>query len=412
MKFTVTNVGKITAEHVSLEVWDLTKSAINLDLNSPGYRQLNLYEGGAGVGGATIEPGATRTFDVPGEAKDPSLGIVTLDGYVSPMVQVAPNNWNAVDATLDDNYFHLSVPVTRTSGVFAGVITTDKGVGLAGVQINLSGGVPYSWLKATTDSMGRFDFGSVPTGHYLISYTTPDGWVLPYPAMTSDAINTLTIDESGRYGNVKLTAERPLSDFLHVSIALDKDTYQVGETAHLLVTLTNSGPTALTGIKAMDESDGISLSPTGPAWAELAWGGPGVTIPAGGTKTVEATAVVPAEALKSASKEVGVGYTFGYDFGYQFDGDPYVKASAKVTEATTVPTTTTTDTTTTAPVPAPAAEVVVAATDTTTADPQAATTDQLASTGANVGGLSIAALGLLTVGLGAIVFSRRRRATT
>ena len=51
---------------------------------------------------------------------------------------------------------------------------TDPGErGLAGVSVEIGGGVPGQRFSRTTDANSRFSFGSIPVGRYGVSITAP-----------------------------------------------------------------------------------------------------------------------------------------------------------------------------------------------------------------------------------------------
>lgn len=111
---------------------------------------------------------------------------------------------------------------------------------------------------------------------------------------------------------------------LHPTLTLDKDLYHVGDTANVTITLTNSGPVALTGITAGCNRIGNAnqLNASGPGWAALASTGAGVTIPAGQTLTFHISATVP-----QAAQQFGY-YAAICDFG-NVDGPGRPQASDK-----------------------------------------------------------------------------------
>lgn len=269
--------------------------------------------------GGTLAAGASKTLTVTG-----LVGNWTSGDSVA-VVYVDTNG----DATLGDNSTRLTldvVPASTTDSV-GGVLfgdandngTLDPGEALSGAPISLSprsGGL----LNATTGPDGRFSFVNVPAGiAYLHAINMPDGWVLSQ--------ETLRVDGSGQYADLKLAAKRPLSDTLGAKIEFTAPTYAPGDIATLKVTLTNSGSVALTGVTA--DCNRAGLGPHIEGWTDPAHFGElrtGATIGAGETKTFTVTGTVPADADN-------FGYTYaGCDFGSDPDaeGRPEAYAQAQV----------------------------------------------------------------------------------
>ncbi|RJQ70794.1 hypothetical protein D5S17_28595 [Pseudonocardiaceae bacterium YIM PH 21723] len=172
----------------------------------------------------------------------------------------------------------------------AGVVVGD-GKGLAGGTVEVYANSKF-FAKTTTDAQGRFSFTGVPTGLTSVRVRDlPDGWV------TVDSTE-ITLDDKGET-NLRIEAQRPLSDFLKSTIKFEQDDYQPGDSAKLTVTLTNSGKLPVTGIIAecwsqSKENNRISTD----GFGDLRESAGGVTVNAGETKTVPVTAVVPADAAK------------------------------------------------------------------------------------------------------------------
>ncbi|MFI9381059.1 SdrD B-like domain-containing protein [Kutzneria sp. NPDC052558] len=254
--------------------------------------------------GVAMAPGATEVRTFTGSVIDPSKPI---KGWA--IVRV----YEPVDSTFraDD-----AATVTPTTGSIHGTLygdvngngKFDKGEGLSGVQVTITGGVPSKTLPAAqTDADGKFAFKDIPSGPYTASFGATQGYVLPAAQWQVDD-KALEVTVQGR---------RPVADTLKASVKLNADTYAVGDTAHVTVTLTNSGDYNLAGITAACDRSGESHAMGGDlsGWGDLAIGQRGVTVLAHGTVTVDVTSPVPAEAHR-------YGYTdLSCDFG-QFPAYP------------------------------------------------------------------------------------------
>jgi len=191
----------------------------------------------------------------------------------------------------------------------------DSGEELAGIKLTLRyvhGNVSYT---ATSDDKGNLTF-KVPAADYYLGGEVVDGWLFPW--------RTVHIGEGTK---LDLRGAPPLNGALTASMKFTQDSYKVGDTVHLTVTLANSGKTPLVGIVASCNRVGNSniLQGTGPGWGDLVWSR-GVTIGAGETRTFDVTDTVPAAAFNR-------GYVAAYcDFGYsEVDTDNHVNAGAEAT---------------------------------------------------------------------------------
>ncbi|MEV4314007.1 hypothetical protein [Actinocrispum sp. NPDC049592] len=150
--------------------------------------------------------------------------------------------------------------------------------------------------EATTDSQGRFTFDKLPTVAYDVFGGAPAGWELAHAPITVD----------GDLDNVRLRLVHPLNGALKASVEFTGDSYNVGDTAHLIVSLQNTGTTDMAGI--VSSCGPVGLTGTTPGWGDLA--GDGVTIPAGTTKTLDVSDKVPDSARTWGY--VGANCYFGY----------------------------------------------------------------------------------------------------
>ncbi|MET0236236.1 MAG: SdrD B-like domain-containing protein [Kibdelosporangium sp.] len=221
------------------------------------------------------------------------------------------------DANPAGNATSIEVPVAQAAGVFAGAIvadnndngTIDPGEGLGGVTVSLTGGGQGTRTR-TTDAQGRFEFLDLPVGDYWVDYRDAQfPWIVP--GIGGNGFDYLTIDDSGKYANVTITAVRSLINTLRVTMKLDRATYTPEDTVRVTVTLRNSTARPIAGVVAQcaNQQDGPDLAGTGPGWGDLAAGAQGVTVPANGVKTVEVTEAVPAASPRYGY--VSAGCSFG-----------------------------------------------------------------------------------------------------
>ena len=282
---TITNVGWVAAE----DVWAYTDWAGSLWLEYPWWGDLE-------YGGATvrIEPGASHVAHVRGMATDPASGLIRFSGQVMPTYS---------DGNPDDNTFAINAPVRMTYGDVSGMVIDDRngngladpGEGVPDVRVLTTGGNPYGYYEQVTDMHGQFLFEDLPSGTYRSGYLSEDGWVVGPDYPNED---TWTVGEAGLQGIVVL-AVRPLSDELLVSAAFTEQTYQVGDEAHVALTIRNRTGSTMTGIHAHCNGigDANQFNGTGPGWAPFDQSGPGVTLAAGESRTFDVYELVPDGAL-------------------------------------------------------------------------------------------------------------------
>jgi hypothetical protein len=200
------------------------------------------------------------------------------------------------DPTPGDNGVTGHVKIRQDRGTANGLLYTDKndngrpeaGEFLSNTWVSVRGGVPESSRTVLTGAGGEIAFGTLPAGTYTV-----------YDLYSST--NTLVIDparsrfvvEAGKHTDVNLPAVPAVDTVLGATIAFDRPSYRRDEQVGLTVTLTNRGTKPLTGVVAVCDPYIDYLAGTGPGWAALSPGGPGVALAAGETKTVQVTDVVP-----------------------------------------------------------------------------------------------------------------------
>jgi LPXTG-motif cell wall-anchored protein len=250
--------------------------------------------------GVSLEPGATVEVTLSGHVRSPVAETVRVAGNVFGQDGFGVGN------------FSFSAPLTKSTSRVAGTVfgdrngngRFDKGEELAGANLEWRYIFADLVVRAKTDEKGLFDFGEIPAVSYATGGTAP-GFFFTF--------DNVVVDADKENNDLLIRAVPPLNGALHASVAFTKDSYAPGETAHIAVTLSNSGTIPLTGIVAgCDRSgEGPQLHGTGSGWGKLAFGAGGVTIAAGATQTFEVTEQVP-------EGFIDTGYVvISCDFGYQ-----------------------------------------------------------------------------------------------
>jgi len=164
----------------------------------------------------------------------------------------------------------------------------DQGEAMAGVVVELTGGITHESFRARTSADGIIRFPKIPGGRYWVRANVPNGWYI-------DATVPLIVRTEQQATAIAATHD-DLSKLV-ATVSLDRASYAVGDTVRERVTLTNTGASDLTGLFA---KCGI-LSPFGNEnhlvatnWDELTQSekGPGATVRAGETRVWEFTDVV------------------------------------------------------------------------------------------------------------------------
>jgi uncharacterized repeat protein (TIGR01451 family) len=289
IRFTVklTNTGPTTA--AGLTMYQMVVDSTDVQVLYGGWGQLENKPG------VTLEPGKTFEVAVSAQVRDLEATTATVRGIVFD------ESGNSAGPQ-----FQFSVPMTKAAGHATGTVYGDKngngvldaGEQLAGTKVTLRyihGSGTYS---ATTGADGKFAL-DVPAAEYYVGGEVIDGWLFPW--------RTVRI---GSDTDLLLRGAPPLNGALKATTAFTQDSYQVGDLAHVTVTLSNSGPIPLTGIVAECNrvGNGYILSGRGPGWGDLAAGG--VTIAPGQTRTFDVSETVPKAAFNRGY--VAVACDFGY----------------------------------------------------------------------------------------------------
>ncbi|MEO6083470.1 MAG: carboxypeptidase regulatory-like domain-containing protein [Umezawaea sp.] len=278
---TIENVGNATAKGFKFVFND------NYSMPLTEYAKVTDFE--------QLDPGKKHSAVVVGRQRNTNevtgriFGRVFLEGVVDP--------------TPADNEFTATTKIVQPTGAVNGTVYVDanrngkfdENEGKAGIEFHSYGGVPAKSLDGVTNENGDFSFRNVPSGTHRLYFGGTEGFVVK-PGGSEFTV------ESGKETLLELAAVRPVSEVLKATLAFDKDTYGKTDPVSVEVTLKNTGTEALTGVVAVCQSDEPDLLPgTGPGWAALAPGGPGVVIGAGETKTVKVADVVPDGAYLNGS---------------------------------------------------------------------------------------------------------------
>ncbi|WIY06920.1 SdrD B-like domain-containing protein [Amycolatopsis mongoliensis] len=271
---------------------------------------------GPGGLGASFVPGETREYRLTGHLTGSldgdsrfRLSVSLLDGVTPPLAPV-------------DVVVPAAAGTTTIGGqAFADADedgVADPGEALAGVDVRLNG-----TETRTTDADGRYSFEDLPPGRYdVYPAGAPGGWIV-------GGGTSVRADGTTPVVEVPLRALRPLSETLHAEVALDKDTYRVGDPAVLTVQLANTGSRVISGVYgACDRGDiGRALDITPAGWGELDYFGPGATIRPGETRTFRVSGTVTERAGRWGVLEQICDFT--RDEAYH-EGTPQARDTAKI----------------------------------------------------------------------------------
>jgi SdrD B-like protein len=331
LTISITNTGTGTALQVFMDA----------PLGGPGYRMLNPESGIFGGPGAAVNipAGQTYSFEQDGYAADPASGTVTYSG------EVVQGTGQVLRSYPDP--VNISASVTPVTGSYGGTVFADDNAngqqdpgehGLPGVKVTLNG--PFGGLgtstggtdfPATTDAQGHFQLDNLAGGQYIVQVTgVPDGSVVHPPSNQGIVL----VDGSPGQTSELYPVVPQLSNTLHASMSFDQSSYHVGQSAHLTVTLQNTGTTPITGIQAGCDhvGDANQVMGLGNGWEVLR--GAGVTVNPGQTTTLHLSELVMADS--GAEGMFFAECVFGPDaINGDFTGYPDPNASVKALPALT-----------------------------------------------------------------------------
>ncbi|WP_143086880.1 SdrD B-like domain-containing protein [Lentzea flaviverrucosa] len=283
LELTITNTGGQTAERVWVEWVD------GVSLPDEQWGEFSPY-----FSGGRIPAGESRTLRASGR-----ISVIT-DGELAVVGAVAHLGMR------DASGFRTTAGVVQTVGDLGGVVYTDENLNgrldqgevAADAEVWLSGGAPHTSKQLVTDAEGRFSAKGIPSGDYSISFRLAGGWIVH----AEDQRSNVRI-EPGEPLDLIVRAERPYTELFTATAELDKISYVLGETAKITIRFTSTAGREIRGIKAMcnfqgevNHFGGNFDNPMPPGWGDLREGGPGVTLAAGGTKTIVVEEAVPAGA--------------------------------------------------------------------------------------------------------------------
>lgn len=294
-----------TSAAVGFHATDAGSGLAEIALDSASFERLNQA--------ITIPGGATVSVSVTGHLGAPSATVVTFAGFVSDAQGTGVANFSA------------SAPVTVRTATVSGQVygdansngRADAGEGVSGARLTFAYRFGQNQYVITTGASGRFS-RTLPLASYYLT-GAGGGWtVIPR-----------VVDVGAGGTQLSLRAVRPIGTVLKAALHFTRHTYAPGDTAHIVVTLTNTGSSTLRGIGAECAHAGNpeELRNTSAGWGALALDAPGVTILPHTTRTFDVTGTVPAAAQRAG--QVSVACDFGYP-GVEDRNRPGAQDVAKV----------------------------------------------------------------------------------
>lgn len=270
--------------------------------------------------GVQLDAGQSHTHELEGVVGDPNATSAVLTGFVQ-----------SGDFSHRSTSFKATAALKQVHGKIAGVVYLDKngnekidaGEIAADVDVTADNSVLQDGrLTVKTDAEGRFTFDRLAPVAHSVSPEVGD-WAFRY--------TTVQVDLSDDNMDLKLRGVRPFSEGLTASLKFKHDSYKPGDTAELVVTLTNSGTVPLVGINVHcnRSGEGPGLQGTGAGWGDFAWDRKGVSVAPGKTETYEVSEIIPV-----AYADYGV-VAADCDFGWDSSSNPGASDVARlITDAT------------------------------------------------------------------------------
>lgn len=235
--------------------------------------------------GIKLGPGEQEQLTVTASPNDTGAGMrQRLEVVAAEPDTAAVNNQASVDAFVTAEQVDLTLTVFGDEDA-DGVV--DPGETRAGLQVTVRGGIRSDSFRVRAGADGVARFTGIPGGQYSVDPGLPADWYLD---------RTTRIRLRAGHNEIALGARHVDLGKLHATIALDRTSYAVGDTVRERVTLTNTGGTDVTDVRAqcgvvtIDYLETNDLRSEG--WGELAPAGPGAVVRAGETRTWEFTDVV------------------------------------------------------------------------------------------------------------------------
>ncbi len=270
--------------------------------------------------GVELDAGQSHTHEFEGVVGDPNATSAVLTGFVQ-----------SGDFNHRSTMFEATAALKQVHGKIAGVVYLDKngnekidaGEIAAGVDVTADNGVIQDGrLTVKTDADGRFTFDRLAPVAHSVSPEVGD-WAFRY--------TTVQVDLSDDNMDLHLRGVRPFSEGLTAEIEFKHDSYKPGDTAELVVTLTNKGTVPIVGINvACNRSgEGPGLQGDGAGWGDFAWDRKGVSVAPGKTETYEVSEIIPV-----AYGRYGIVFA-DCDFGWDASSNPSASDAARlITDAT------------------------------------------------------------------------------
>ncbi|MPZ79294.1 MAG: hypothetical protein GEV28_02420 [Actinophytocola sp.] len=281
---------------------------------------------GALESGAALAPGEELAVTAEGRASfaEPEKATVArVELNVRTMLQWDPDDENT-DLVVES-------PVGLRYGDLSGIAYGDRnnngvpdpGEGFRGIELVLDGGMSTS-PRTRTDAQGRFVFRHLQTGRHEFWHDPAD-----LPDWRFDFLGFVEVMEEGTEVDVRATLVPEA--VLRAEMAFDRDTYRVGDSIEVRITLTNPGSTDLNGVVAWCNRIGNENQLDSGEWGDLAiYRGQGVGVPAGRTRVFTVTDTVPEAALDYGTVVASCGFVTG-------DTDEELERSAEAYAEADVP---------------------------------------------------------------------------
>ncbi|MFG1647579.1 hypothetical protein ACGFMK_45470 [Amycolatopsis sp. NPDC049252] len=235
-----------------------------------------------------LAPGQTAEGNTVAWVAEVTEGVVRLEAEVTA---------TEPDADPADNSVTVTAPLVVVRGGFTGIAygdhnrnhAMDPGEALAGLDIRAYGPGPEGAADAVTDAEGRFAFHGLLAGTWQVWTSSPD-WIFDSTPVEVDGVHEPEVLVRGEYD---------ITGWLIGAARFAAPIYAKGDTARLIVTVTNSGRGPVPGLTAYCWTSDDGQAGLG----ELDPSGPGATVPATSSRSFDITVPVNAEAATAGYLE-------------------------------------------------------------------------------------------------------------